>query len=167
MLVDIWVTYKAKAWIEKWLQPGHVGFEFGSGGSTLWLAQRVRSLISVEHQQLWFDRVSSRIKKLHLTNVDLLFQPDLRVYPKTILAYPDRCFDFIFVDGRRRVKCVEYSVPNVKPGGILILDNSERRRYREAFKRLKAWPRLDFKGPGRPGSHPPEWQTSIWTRPGA
>ena len=169
MLIELWIPIKAQAWIQRWFRPEHVGFEFGSGGSTLWLGQRVRSLISVEHKQLWFDRVSSRIKKLQLTNVNLLYQPNLQLYPKTILTYPERCFDFIFVDGRRRVRCVEYSRPHVKPGGLLILDNSERPRYREAFKLLKGWPRHDFKGEGpQAGSGPniPQiWQTSIWTRP--
>lgn len=165
MLIELWIPDKAKPWIRRRIRPEHVGFEFGSGGSTLWLAQRVKSLISVEHVQLWYDRVRSRIKRLQLTNVDLIFQPDLNLYPKTILDYPDQTFDFIFVDGRNRVKCIKYSAPKVAPGGILILDNSERPRYREAFKILKGWPRIDFKGRGRPGSHPPIWQTSIWTRP--
>ena len=169
MRIELWVPYNAGEWIRRWIRRDHVGFEFGSGGSTLWLAQRVKSLVSVEHVQLWYDRVRSRIKRLQLTNVDLIFQPDRNLYPRTILDYSDQTFDFIFVDGRSRVKCVEYSMSHVKPRGLLILDNSERPRYREAFKILKGWPRIDFKGKGPqlgPGRNIPQiWQTSFWTRP--
>lgn len=165
MLIELWIPYKAQAWIKQWIRPEHVGFEFGSGGSTLWLGQRVRSLISVEHVQLWFNRVSSRLTKLQLLNVNLIFQPNLRRYPKTILAYPDQHFDFVFVDGRERVECIRCAHPKLKPGGLLILDNSARRRYREAFNLLETWRRRDFKGRGRPGSHPPVWQASIWMKP--
>src|SRR5688572_27506537 len=29
-------------------------FEWGSGGSTLWFAERARSVVSVEHDPVWF-----------------------------------------------------------------------------------------------------------------
>ena len=43
--------------------------------------------------------------------------------------------DVIAVDGRDRVNCVKHAMPKLKPGGVLVLDDSHRPRYREAFER--------------------------------
>ena len=43
-------------------------------------------------------------------------------------------FDYISVDGRVRMPCLERALPLLKPeGGILLLDNSEREQYQVAF----------------------------------
>ena len=43
-------------------------------------------------------------------------------------------FDYISVDGRARMHCLERALPLLKPdGGILLLDNSDRAMYQKAF----------------------------------
>ena len=48
-----WWTYAATAWLRAALNDTQRVFEFGSGGSTSWLAERVASVHSVEHDPLW------------------------------------------------------------------------------------------------------------------
>lgn len=160
-MIDIWVTYKAKAWLQNWLKRSHVGFEFGSGYSTIWLGQRVKFLTSVEYQLKWYKKIHMILKKYRLNNVKLLYEPNLKFFPMVIRRCYNATLDFVFVDGRERVRCVQRSYIKVKPGGILILDNSERPRYHSVFELLKNWSRLDFKGAGRGG----RWQTSVWIKP--
>jgi len=161
IMIDIWVTYKAKSWLEKWFKPHHVGWEFGSGYSTIWIAKKVKFLTSVDNNKGWHDQVRKMIKNYKISNVKLFYEADLSVYPLIIDVCDNETLDFLYVDGRNRVACVKSGYIKIKKGGILILDNSDRERYGEAFKLLSDWPRLDFAGSGRGG----EWQTSIWTKP--
>ncbi len=49
-------------------------------------------------------------------------------------------FDYISVDGRSRMQALERALPLLKPqGGILMLDNSDRSRYQEAFDMVPSW----------------------------
>ena len=55
--------------------------------------------------------------------------------------------DVISIDGRSRVECARLAISLLKPsGGILILDNSERRAYAEVFRLMpRHWIRYSFK----------------------
>lgn len=56
-------------------------------------------------------------------------------------------FDYVMVDGRARIACLEQAVKMVIPdGGILILDNSDREHYKEGMHTLVPahWVRYDF-----------------------
>lgn len=56
-----WVTFDCQAWLERWLAPTMRVFEWGSGGSTLFLACRVRELVTIEHDERWASRVRERL----------------------------------------------------------------------------------------------------------
>ncbi len=126
-------------------------FEWGSGISTIWYAQRVRALISIEHHEEWFLKVSGWLQEINSINVDLQYlSPDkdgsFQKYTRSILQYEDNFFDLVAVDGRNRVECVRMAVAKVKLGGYLILDDSHRSRYQDAFDFLKNYQnqRYDF-----------------------
>jgi hypothetical protein len=74
-------------------------------------------------------------------------------------------FDLVVVDGRARNDCIKYGAGHVKPGGMLVLDNSDRARYQDGTDILAArgWPREDFFGAGPYNAW--FWMTSVWTRP--
>lgn len=57
-----WLVFSAIRMIEKISKRGMRVFEFGSGGSTLFFYDRGCTVISVEHDAEWFDRVSTNIK---------------------------------------------------------------------------------------------------------
>src|SRR5689334_10427370 len=53
-----WITKDAISRLTAFLRPDHRGFEWGSGKGTIWFAQRSESLVSVEHNAQWHEKVS-------------------------------------------------------------------------------------------------------------
>jgi len=166
--VTPWTTQASIEILEKTLDKGMVGFEYGSGRSSLFIAERIKHLTSVEHNEKWYSQIKERFKTLNLTNVDyhLITQKteknstvkytffedfnlekesfqimtDYHDYFSFIKQFPDDHFDFILIDGRARVECALNGIPKLKKGGIFVLDNSDRPRYRPIFKALEKWP---------------------------
>jgi len=42
-------------------------------------------------------------------------------------------FDLIVIDGRARQHCLPIAISRLAPGGIILFDNTNRRRYRKAI----------------------------------
>ena len=184
-----WITFEAMEWLENFMTQGKnmSVFEYGSGGSTIYFKRRVEALISVEHNPEWFQIVSSNMPKNSSQNKFLLFEaepitngnsnfadprsfssseyPNMSFYSyvNSINEFPDKSFDLVFIDGRARSSCMLNARSKVKPGGYIMLDNSERNYYSLSKKLLVDWEQIDFFGPG-PYSQD-FWQTSIWRRP--
>jgi len=99
-------------------------FEYGAGNSTLFWAHRVARLVSVEDEEQWAETVRHRLP----SNATLLYESDLRRYVDTIRQFPEG-FDIIIVDGPARggtrLKCARAGTEHLKPGGMIILDNSD------------------------------------------
>jgi len=153
-------------WLESFLNKDMKAFEYGSGMSTLFIAKRVKELISIEHSPKWHHLVSEKLKESNISNCrSILIEPEYSTgndyrsmdrqyenlsfekYCKAIENYPDNYFNFVFVDGRARDFCLPHASKKVRPGGVLILDDSERKRYFKAMEVLKDWKRKDFWGP--------------------
>ena len=133
-----WLTAEATSLIAEWLRPGQVGIEWGSGRSTIWFAQRVGHLLSVEHHAGWHASVSARLSELGLRNVDYRLVPcePERVetpewiaamfasdYVRAVDAFRPRSVDFALVDGMYRSACALAVIPKLRSGGLLIVDN--------------------------------------------
>lgn len=179
-----WITFPAIDWLERVLTPDARVFEFGSGGSTLFFARRVGSLTSVEHHPAWHNRVRRRLRSLGLddrTRVHLAppetnpngsrerFGSTRRTYARVAFEHyvtridqePDASIDLVFVDGRSRMACMRHALPKLKPGGYLVLDNSQRRAYEPVTAELDAaFDRHDFPGIGPRLAIP--WRTTAW-----
>jgi predicted O-methyltransferase YrrM len=155
-------------------------FEYGGGGSTVWFARRAGSVITIEHDEHWSEMIEHRLASLQVRNVSVrLIPPDVSThsekfrsiydegsfenYVKAIDDFPDASFDVVMVDGRARIACLERSIGKVRPGGVLVLDDSSRDRYQEAGSMLRSWQKHEFQGV-RPTS---VWTgtTSCWIRP--
>jgi len=125
-------------------------FEWGSGISTVWYAQRVESLVAIEHNEEWYHKVTGWLQTNKLNNVELKYIPptngSFQNYSQVILKYDDEFFDVVAVDGRNRVDCIRQAVNKVKVGGYLILDDSHRTKYQPAFDLLTNYEhkRYDF-----------------------
>jgi hypothetical protein len=119
-----WLTQAAIEFLSSWLRPGYHGLEWGSGRSTLWFARRVACLVSVEHDENYYREVSTRLKKSGLSNVDYRHCSDESGYLAVGENLPPLSLDFVLVDGIARDRCALAAVPRLKPGGLLILDNS-------------------------------------------
>ena len=70
-----WFAYDAIDYLETILQPNFVGLEYGSGGSTLWFAQRIARITSVDHDAQWWARVSAELRTRRISNADVVLVP--------------------------------------------------------------------------------------------
>ena len=119
-----WYTYPAIEFLKQFDFSGKDVFEYGSGNSTLFWAGRAARVVSAEDDERWFDIVSKRLP----ANCTMHLESDLRPYPDLIRRYPEG-FDIIVVDGpargRTRFRCAQAALEHLRPGGLVILDNSD------------------------------------------
>jgi len=182
-----WLTFKAIAWLKSYLKPDMSVFEYGSGGSTIFLSKKVSELISVEHNKNWYKQVAGMLSREEILNCEyILAEPEknefnenlpyncssfastlkeyrgmnFKKYVLCIEKYPDSSFDLVIVDGRARASCISHAISKIRPGGCLIVDNSDRQPYYEAISLLAGYKRFDFFGicPYSSGLA----QTSVW-----
>lgn len=158
-----WLPYQVMEMLENHLTPESTVFEFGGGGSTLWLAQRCGELQTVEHDAEWFPALAAATG--HLSNVQVRHangEDEFSEYVGAIDVFPDEHFDAVIVDGRERIRCLEHAMPKVKRGGLLILDDYHRPKYSRASDLMLGWPVLTFSGltPSKGGSG----HTAVWRR---
>lgn len=180
-----WLPYGAIRMLWNALESGDRVFEWGCGGSTIWLARLGCRVHSVEHDRNWTRAVRKSLEESALTEkVELrTHEPretgsvtnryrsareeyrglSFREYVEAIEAFPDHHFDLVIVDGRARSACLEAAVQKVSPSGLLLLDDSDRDRYQAAVKHVESWHRLTFTGL-QPYKLKPGF-TSIWRNP--
>ncbi|MBS1183949.1 MAG: hypothetical protein H6Q99_3829 [Proteobacteria bacterium] len=132
-------------------RPGARVFEYGSGASTLWLSRRAGTVISVEHVPSWAAVVRGLLVNAgHVRLLEVPGEPvddDNRAYASEKprdrgLAFRtyvhaidgEEPFDLIVIDGRCRSHCLEAAKAHLKPDGLIVFDNSGRRRYRTAIE---------------------------------
>jgi len=162
-----WLTEGAIAYLDSHLPSDARVLEFGAGGSTIWLAQRVRQLYSVEHQQKWLRQVQATLVLHGLDSVvDLRFRPT--PYDKVCQEFIPESVDLVLIDGRDRVLCAQAAKQLVKHGGILMLDNAERARYDPIHDLLSGWTKncwTQLEPRQLDGFIYPGWTTVWWVRP--
>jgi predicted O-methyltransferase YrrM len=187
-----WITFSAYDFLEPLVRPGMRVLEIGTGGSTLFFVDRKTELVTIEHSPEWAAKVAESIpggsevvRELHVLEPTPARNgatpdpgdPDSCVsseeeyaglsfaeYVEAIDRYPDAHFDLVLVDGRARSSCFKRALPKVRPGGFIVLDDSERKEYERAIALATPdrWRRHDFPGPT------PYYEdfirTSIWER---
>lgn len=122
--------------VEKILKRDMVVFEWGTGCSTAWLAQRVKQVFTMDDDSNWSRRAKEMCSREGLRNVDFsVYRAGEVKYLEAIFWFAEMGgIDLAIVDGMDRVNCFEYAVKYVKPGGFIILDDSQRDEYKKAFK---------------------------------
>jgi predicted O-methyltransferase YrrM len=117
-----------------WLHPAVIGYlnnliqpdwrilEHGSGGSTLWFAQRAAHVTAVESDASYYAALFAQAPG----NVTLI----LRAAENLPLAL-DAPYDLLLIDGEieRRGLYLYAAEQLVKPGGLVVLDNANRTEY--------------------------------------
>lgn len=118
-----WFSYPAIDFLSQLDLSGKDVFEYGCGYSTLFWGARTRSVLSVENHAKWIQKIEPQLpancKIIHA----LLEVED---YAGKINQYQQ--FDIIIIDGfiNSRPLCAENALKHLKPGGIIVLDNSDR-----------------------------------------
>jgi hypothetical protein len=162
--VKYWFYVKAHP-DEPWLCPGTVEFcqthlsismsvlEFGSGRSTIWFSQRVGHLTSVEHNSDWYNSVKAKLEIAKVANVDLRLIPLDHIdsepeqefyeicpnYVAVVNEFEDESLDFVIVDGHYRTNCTRESLPKIKSGGYLLIDDTNMWSSFDVLKIPENW----------------------------
>ena len=125
-----WLGYRAARHLDGLIRSDWRILEFASGTSTVWFARRSRFVLSVESDRKWYERVSARLRKRGIDNVEYRYvtRPDA----ECLADVPDGHFDFVLVDGIERAQCCQTALSKVAPGGWIYLDNSNFGDFRAA-----------------------------------
>lgn len=120
--------------------------EWGSGRSTLAIAKRVRSLVSIEHYHGYYIATKKLLNQNKITNVQLLFLPannqpvgesdgSYEDFTDYINAVNDKRFDLIFVDGRARVACARKALELLRNHSNGLIFIHDYRHPKEIYRR--------------------------------
>ena len=149
-----WLVQESIDFLKEYLTPESHVLECGAGGSTIWMLDTigVDRLVSLEHDENWATAVRSAVPD----NSSLELRTCPLPYHHLLKDYGDEEFDFILIDGRDRILCIEACRRLIKPGGYLMLDNSERERYQPADQLLEGWVKKTAVA---------KWNTAWWQKP--
>jgi len=133
-----WLTYSFLDFLDGRLNKELTLFEYGAGNSTLFFARQIQFVRSVEHDEKWYNKIKAELP----SNVEISYVPVENQQYETAILEADRYYDIVLVDGRERLKCLKNAVKRLTPQGVILLDDAERPKYKEAFAYLKS---LGFK----------------------
>ena len=135
---------------EPWWSPGAISYlathltngarvwEWGSGGSTIWLMERDAKVTSIEEDPEWAAKVEQRCPSADVRFIggddsgvlrSRQWERSEHFFDRYVCAVddePDESLDVAIVDGRCRLDCVRHAVPKVREGGLLIIDDTEK-----------------------------------------
>jgi hypothetical protein len=187
-----WLPFAAQDALERALRPGARVCEYGCGGSTRFALERGADVLTIEWDADWARRVAAAIgsgARAAWTLEVVAPDPDERAaaldpadpaayvsaapalssfsfgaYARAIDRHPGAGFDVVLVAGRARPSCMRHALPRIAPGGLLVLDHSERPWYRPALALCDpgSWARADHRGPGPYAER--FWQTTFLRR---
>lgn len=157
-----WFSYGAIDFLKTYVRPDMTVCEYGSGGSTLFFAQRAKSVLSIEDHAQWRELVLKRLNEKGIRNATVLLhpfnfhKPDGFEQSAYLNAIPDEKFDIVVVDGTEediqvRPACFYKAEDHVKPDGIIIVDDSWRYLPLREKNRAKSFRIFRSTGPCRPG----------------
>ncbi len=144
-----WITYAALDVLDRTVTPDVAVFEFGSGNSTRWWAERVRRIVSCESDAAWAERIRAALPpSAEIHRVDLA-RDGVEAYASVIDRWP-AAFDIVVIDGDKptRQACGRHAPAALKPGGVIVWDNAEFGWDQPGFDALErqGFQRADFPG---------------------
>lgn len=157
-----WFALSAIRFLNGYVTKSMEVFEYGSGGSTVYFAERAASVIATENDQEWLEQVQAHLAARRIANVTLQLRPfdfhrpvgfDESDYLRSI---PDRPFDIIVIDGAEegvpvRPTCFQHAESRIEPGGIIIVDDSWRYPQLRSTHQAKSYREFRSIGPCRAG----------------
>lgn len=185
-LPEPWLPYLATEYI--WRLNLDSVFEWGSGGSTVFFGEMgVSKIVSIENDQRWHSRFSGefharglfskldyhlipfeegeigpdKANPIHYKSGSTeLGQVNFKKYASAIDDYNQ--FDLILVDGMARASCLSHASVHVRPGGWLVLDNTNDRPYylEKVGYLFQDWEKITFFGYGPILDY--KWETTIF-----
>lgn len=149
-----WWTYPTLYWLEPRLKNKDHIFEWGSGNSTLWLAERVRKIVSTEDSPDWVERIrrsappNAEVLLRRSTGGEYSVLEATSEYVEAIREFPAEHFDVIVIDGRERNACAAAAPRYLREEGLIVFDNSDRPGAAPGLEALSrsGFLRVDFAG---------------------
>jgi len=139
------MNYNIISFLEQRLSKDLSLFEYGSGNSTLFFANLVSNVVSVECSRQWYEYVVKTIPE----NVKLILcDPyDSETYSKIIQKQESK-FDIVVVDAEDRVNCLINAQQSLTEKGVMILDDSKGEGWNSVIDQLQknGFKKLDFEG---------------------
>ena len=155
-----WFSYASIDFLKERLNKNLTVFEYGSGGSTMWFAERTKAVYSVESDKKWYELIKDKIPE----NVHYFFEPIQPMpYVQSVLLplgkgfdnYNNKIgsfsnlFDVVIVDGVDRINSIKSGIPRLASGGVMIVDNCEYEEIQKVGLELlkkAGFKRLSFSG---------------------
>lgn len=118
-------------------------FEYGSGFSTAWYADRAAEVVAVEDDSDWHEKVDKMLQ----SNAEVLHR-EANEYSEAIEEFGD--FDIVVIDGPYRSECVRSAIDHLSPEGVVVWDDTYSESHEEGYELLKneEFRELFFQGMG-------------------
>jgi hypothetical protein len=137
-----WLSLPIVSFLSERLNNNLKMFEFGCGNSTRYFSKMLKRVDSIEHHQVWFDKIRSKLP----SNANVHFYKLGSDYENAANDF-DESFDIILVDGRNRVESCRKSINALSDQGVIIFDDFQRKQYRvilpeliqQGFRELPFW----------------------------
>ena len=134
-----WFSFGAINYLARRLTGKETVYEYGGGGSTLWLASRVNHVVTIENDLEWHAKLHTALAERGATNVELVHADADFNDPATFgsssfaQALPTEPADVIIVDSydfpephSLRPILFKVAEDRICPGGIIVVDDSWR-----------------------------------------
>ncbi|CAN5577171.1 hypothetical protein BH11BAC2_BH11BAC2_08980 [soil metagenome] len=126
------IVLDAIKYLDGLIRPGMKVLELGGGNSSLWFLDKGVNLTTYEHDVQWAQMVLQKVKgnpgKYHQERFNLrVMQGEETI--NDLQSLDDHTYDIALIDCMndftRRNDCIRAAMKKVKPGGWLVLDNSD------------------------------------------
>lgn len=162
-----WIVPACIGWLRRRIRSDWSVLELGAGRSTIWLARRAARVVSFEDNEFWVDHTRRRLREERLANVELRVRAVEELHT-AVEELEDSSFDLVVIDFLEspqltRIDVLEPAARKVRPRGLLLLDDSDRPGYAEAFELLADWRPRRFTGVK--DGWPEVCETTVFRRP--
>jgi len=128
----------------------------------MWFSKKLSKLTSVEHSKEWYSRIKGQLDEARIDNVDYRYIPLAHLedekgkdgyyrcpsYVDVVNEFSDCSIDILIVDGQYRNACIKYSIPKIKHGGLLLIDDVHTWSSLDELPVPKDWELLDLSSDG-------------------
>lgn len=132
---------EAVSYLDHYIREDHIVFQWGTGPSTFWLADRAAKVYSVSHCNKKFHYYNFYKDSNYYDNVTLkLCYPDkvtdfnyvsknpeftessFKNFCNTIEDYPSKLFDIVVIEGGCKSKCLDLAIKNGKSKSMIVIE---------------------------------------------
>lgn len=149
-----WYTFPAIEYFRTLDARGLYLFEYSCGHSTLFWARKGANIWCVEHNPEWYETMYVQAAAFN----GIMLREEKVGYANAVHE-PNIYFDIISIDGVWRNECAVEALKCLKPGGIIILDNSDWYTDVAQMLRNNNFFQVDFNGFGPCNDYC--WTTSL------